>query len=460
MRLWSKNMIYDSESGDFNLVVTGDSMVSRKLTPFTEKNYLAIRDICRGADATFTNLESTVREPDEGIHDMSVGTMMTTPPHLLEDLKWLGVNMVSTANNHATDFGHEGLMATLKHVDSAGLVRSGSGRNMAEARRPGYLDTRAGRVALISANAFFSPWHRASDQGPEMRGRPGVNVIGWNSSFTVDAKSFEQLSVMSTQLGFNHEQRRRAKNFFSAAEAGLSTNTEIDFLGKKFKVGNGFHVENKTIKADVAGNLKWVSEAKRQADWVVYSFHCHSFSERNSDKAESNAQMEELADYAREFGKQVIDAGADVFVVHGPHISLGVEIYKGKPMFYSLGNFIFQNDTVQVFPAESYARFGLAPDATPADFLEARTNNETKGFPAAPEFWHSIMAVCRFKSHKLAAVEILPLDLGYRLNRAQRGRPIIAEGARADEILTRTQRLSSFYDTKIVNKNGVGQITL
>ncbi len=453
-------MIYDSESGDFSIVLTGDSMVSRKLTPFTEKNYLAIRDICRSADATFTNLETTVREPEEGLHDMSVGTMMTTPPHLLEDLKWMGVNMVSTANNHATDFGHEGLIATLKHVDNAGLVHSGSGRNMTEARRPGYLDTRGGRVALISSNAFFSPWHRASDQGPEMRGRPGVNVIGWNSSYTVDAKSFEQLSVMSNQLGFGHEQRRRAKNFFSAAEAGLSTNTEIDFLGKKFKVGDHFHVENKTIKADVAGNLKWISEAKRQADWVVYSFHCHSFSERNTDKAESNAQMEELADYAREFGKQVIDAGADVFVCHGPHISLGVEIYKGKPMFYSLGNFIFQNDTVQVFPTESYGRFGLASDATPADFLEARTNNETKGFPAAPEFWHSIMAVCHFKAHKLAGVEIVPLDLGYKLNRAQRGRPIIAEGARADEILARTQRLSSFYDTKIVNKNGVGHVAL
>ena len=453
-------MIYDSESGDFNLVLTGDSMVSRKLTPFTEKNYLAIRDICQGADATFTNLESTVREEDEGIHDMSVGTMMTTAPHLLEDLKWLGVNMVSTANNHATDFGHEGLLATLKHVDRAGLVRSGSGRNMTEARRPGYLDTRAGRVALISSNAFFSPWHRASDQGLTMKGRPGVNVVGWNTTYTVDAKSFEQLAVMSGKLGFDGEQRRRAKNFFSAAEAGTSTNTEIDFLGKKFKVGDHFHVENKLNKADVAGNLKWISEAKRQADWVVYSFHCHSFSERNADKAQSNADMEELADYAREFGRMVIDAGADVFVVHGPHISLGMEIYQGKPMFYSLGNFIFQNDTVTNFPVESYARFGLGHDATPADFLEARTNNETKGMPAFPEFWHSIMAVCRFKAHKLAAVEVLPLDLGFRLSRAQRGRPVIADGARADEILARTQRLSSFYDTKIVNKNGVGHVAL
>ncbi len=453
-------MLYDSQLGDFNLVLTGDSMVSRKLTPFTEKNYLAIRDICRGADATFTNLESTVRTEDEGVHDMSVGTMMTTPPHLLEDIKWLGINMVSTANNHATDFGHEGLLATLKHVDDAGLVHSGSGRNMTEARRPGYLDTRAGRVALVSANAFFSPWHRPSDQSLELKGRPGVNVVGWNTTYTVDTKAFEQLSVMSRQLGFDYEHRRRSKSFFSAAEAGGSTNSVIDFLSKKFVAGDGFHTSNKLNKADVTGNMKWVSEARRQADWVVFSFHCHAFSERNADKAESNAQMEELADFAREFGRMAIDAGADAFVCHGPHISLGVEIYKGKPLFYSLGNFIFQNDTVTTFPAESYARFGLGPDATPADFFEARTDNETKGFPAYPEFWHSIMAVCRFKAHKLAAVEVLPIDLGFKLNRAQRGRPIIAAGERAEEILARTQRLSSFYDTKIINKNGVGHVAL
>ena len=453
-------MIYDSESGDFTLVLTGDSMVSRKLTPFTEKNYLAIREICRGADATFTNLETTVRAEEEGIHDMSVGTMMTTPPHLLEDLKWMGVNMVSTANNHATDFGHEGLLATLKHVDAAGIVHSGSGRNMTEARRPGYLDTRAGRVALVSANAFFNPWHRASDQGPELRGRPGVNLLGWTASYTVDTKAFEQLAIMSNKLGLSAEQRRRGRSFLSAAEAGRTTNEAIDFLGKKFTAGDGFHVKTAANKGDVAGNMKWISEARRQADWVVFSLHCHAFSERNSEQAESNAQMEELADFARDFAHQAIDAGVDAFVCHGPHISLGVEIYKGKPIFYSLGNFIFQNDTVTTFPAESYQRFGLSPDATPADFFEARTDNETKGFPAYPEFWHSIFAVCRYKNHKLAGVELLPLDLGHGLNRAQRGRPVIAEGGYASYILKRTQRLSDFYGTKIADKNGVGHVAL
>ncbi len=46
----------------------------------------------------------------------------------------------------------------------------------------------------------------------------------------------------------------------------------------------------------------------------------------------------------------MIDAGADVFVGHGPHVLRGIEIYKGKPIFYSLSNFIFQNETVLRMP--------------------------------------------------------------------------------------------------------------
>jgi poly-gamma-glutamate capsule biosynthesis protein CapA/YwtB (metallophosphatase superfamily) len=65
---------------------------------------------------------------------------MTIPPALLEDLKWMGVNMVSTANNHVTDFGQDGLLASLGHVEAAGLVHSGSGAHLTAAQKPGYLD--------------------------------------------------------------------------------------------------------------------------------------------------------------------------------------------------------------------------------------------------------------------------------------------------------------------------------
>ena len=48
----------------------------------------------------------------------------------------------------------------------------------------------------------------------------------------------------------------------------------------------------------------------------------------------------------------MVDAGADLFVGHGPHVLRGVEIYKGKPIFYSLGDFIFQNETLLRLPSE------------------------------------------------------------------------------------------------------------
>ena len=50
------------------------------------------------------------------------------------------------------------------------------------------------------------------------------------------------------------------------------------------------------------------------------------------------------ADFCRDFAKLCINAGASAYIGHGPHIWRGIEIYKDKPVFYSLGDFIFQND--------------------------------------------------------------------------------------------------------------------
>jgi poly-gamma-glutamate synthesis protein (capsule biosynthesis protein) len=170
--------------------------------------------------------------------------------------------------------------------------------------------------------------------------------------------------------------------------------------------------------------------------------------------------MQELADFARAFAHRVIDAGADVFVCHGPHISLGVEVYEGKPIFYSLGNFIFQNDTITSVPVESFSRFDLDSDATPADFFDARSDGGKKGFGAHPTYWHSILSVCRFQGGQLDEVALYPLDLGFGLSRSQRGRPVIATGGFTAEVLARTQALSDFYATEIQIRDGVGYVKL
>ena len=170
--------------------------------------------------------------------------------------------------------------------------------------------------------------------------------------------------------------------------------------------------------------------------------------------------MEEAASFVTDAAHAAIDAGADVVVCHGPHLTLGVEVYKDRPILYSLGNFIFQNDNVPVFPAESYQRFGLDEKATPTDFLDARTGNEIRGFPASPEYWHGVAAACDFRSGKLARLDLHPLDLGHGTNRAQRGRPMLAEGKTATVVLERVKRLSERYGTKIAVQGGVATIEL
>jgi len=90
-------MLYDAERGEFSLMLLGDVMPTRRLSVFGEERYLQLRNICLSVDATFANLETCVHRYLEGHHNLAGGTYMTTEPHLLDDLKWLGVKFVSTA---------------------------------------------------------------------------------------------------------------------------------------------------------------------------------------------------------------------------------------------------------------------------------------------------------------------------------------------------------------------------
>ena len=93
-------MIYESQSGNIRMVLAGEVMPSRHLTPFIEPDYLAAIELIRAGDVAFTNLETVVRLRDEGTPAFTRGTPMTTAPVLLDDLKWMGFNLMSTANNH------------------------------------------------------------------------------------------------------------------------------------------------------------------------------------------------------------------------------------------------------------------------------------------------------------------------------------------------------------------------
>ena len=191
---------------------------------------------------------------------------------------------------------------------------------------------------------------------------------------------------------------------------------------------------------------------------MVASLHYHEFGAKSLMAAKTRTEIEEPAEFILTFARAAIDAGADIFVGHGPHIPFGVEIYKGRPILYSLGNFIFENETVEHFPSDAYQRFDLGPEATPADFLDARSAGGKKGHAAHSGFWENIVARCRFEGRKLIEITLHPIDQGFGRPRPQRGRPMLARGEVAARVLECIKRISAGYGTEVELIDGTGVI--
>jgi poly-gamma-glutamate synthesis protein (capsule biosynthesis protein) len=434
-------------------------MPSRRLAVYREPEFLKLREILCAADATFANLESMVIRYGEGHPAVRIGTHMVTEPELLEDLKWFGFKMLSCANSHSLNFGETGLLLQNQYLDAAGMIRAGTGANLREASSPAYLDTPKGRVALIAASAHLPGTNsRAGHQRVDFPGKPGVNPLGSKATFVVDRESFDALRRIGSRLGFDAERQRVVDHGFHApSEIGAAGEIEYEFQGQRYVLGEKFDITTEYNAQDAEENLRQIREARRQADWVIMSLHNQDMIGRSWLKAQRRVDIEEQPEFVVEFAHRCIDAGADVFAAHGPHIFMGVELYRGKPIFYSLGNLIFQNDTLRHMPATPYERFGLHPYSTPSEFFDKRSANDTKGHAATPESLQSAVAVCEFKDGDLRQIKLYPVDLGFGRPRSQRGRPLLADAESSNRILDRVALLSRRYGTEIqkVERHGV-----
>lgn len=443
-------MVYEAALGNLTVVATGDSIINRPLSVFQEKEFLDLVQLIGAADVGFTNLETLIHEFEVNPSVGSGGnTFMASHPRMLEELRWAGINLLSSANNHAYDYGEGGLLATIKNLQAAGLAYAGTGRNLSEARAPRYLDTARGRVALISVSSTFPADARAMEQRPDLQGHPGINTLRYDSSYTVDEPAFAELRRTGRELGLDADREWQA-GFGMRGTMPPDTETTYHFLDKEFVRGDGFQNATAPNRRDLEGNLKWIREARRQADWVLVSAHCHEYGARREDPPE----------FLRAFARACIDAGTDVFIGHGPHFVKGVEIYQGKPILYSIGNFILQNEQITRLPAEFYDRFDLDQDATPGQAFDARSANDTRGFPADSIFWESVVVSCEYRGGQLQALRLHPIDLGHKQPRSRRGRPVLAGGEVAKTVLERMQRLSKPFGTTISLSGDVGLVRL
>ncbi len=410
--------------GSTTLALTGDAILSRRLSPFREPAYLAMLEVIRNADAAFTNLEVLFHDYTEGYPAAhSGGTWMAAEPFLAGELVWAGFDMVSRANNHTMDYSAGGMRATTRALDAVGLVHSGAGENLAHARAPAFLETPGGRVALISVASTFSDEDRAGPQRSELRGRPGLSPLRYTSTYVVSRESIQKLRDVAGEMAMRLPDSDR----------------RIRFFGTQFEAGDSVERRTSPHERDLAEILTAVEEARRQADWIIVASHTH----------EGGASREVPADFLVTFAHAVIDAGADIFVGHGPHVLRGIEIYEGKPIFYSLSNFIFQNESVRFLPGDMYQRYGLPEDATPADIYDRRMSGRGGGFPGQQVYWESVIAVPRFRDGRLDEIRLHPITLGYGKPRPQRGRPRLADREAGRRIIEQVGRLSRPYGTTV-----------
>jgi poly-gamma-glutamate synthesis protein (capsule biosynthesis protein) len=447
--------LYRDAGGDIDIALTGESLITRRLAVYGEDRFLALRDLLRRADLAFTNAEVLFHNYED-TPAYWAGTYMRADPRLIADLQWLGIGVVSCANNHAYDFGEAGIMTNIGYLDRAGMPHSGTGRHMAAASAPVYVETGRGRLALISATSTYSNALavRAGEQRADFAGRPGANAIDFTTEWIVDPEAFAALQRISRELGWAEAVRRTAQNGFMRP---LSDSDErVHFLDQvaaeissaRFVRGDGFGKRTFIDEADVERNLQQVREARRMADWVLFSMHHH----------ESGHGAKDVADHIIDLAHRVIDAGADMFVGHGPHEDRGIEIYKGRPIFYSLGDFVMENDTVPLLPQRSYDTQDLPQRSTPADFYDARSARGTRGQQVNPANWESFVAAVSFRSGCLAGIELRPVDLGFGEPRWRQGRPLLAEGEVAGRVLARLRDYSAPYGTTIKVEGDRGTI--
>ena len=208
---------------------------------------------------------------------------------------------------------------------------------------------------------------------------------------------------------------------------------------------NELRVEgNKPNEEDAQRILQSIRAAGTRADLVIVYEHNHVF-----DKPFRTIMLEELPErlrppeWLKKWTHAEVDAGADIIVMHGAPLLHGVEIYRGRPIFYDLGNFIFQ--------------------APPADILLDE-----------PIVWESVVAYVEFQGKTLKSIQIRPIAQN-KIGEGQpdthdehtnnlflqtRGLPTPATGEQAHYILERLADLSRPFGTRVEVKGETAEIKL
>lgn len=254
---------------------------------------LAVGDVCvnrEDPDSIFAYVAPTIQSADisfcqlettfsdRGTHLPTARKELRVHPRNAPSINRAGFGVVSFASNHVMDWGEDAFFDTIEVMRKTGINLLGVGGNMEEARRPHVIDCKGTRVAFLAYNSILPPGYWAEEH------RPGCVPM-------------------------------RAYTFYEQVEPQPGTPPKIHTFA---------------YKGDKEAMVEDIGKARSQADIVVVSQHWGI-----------HFREAEIAMYQQEVGYEALDAGADVVLGHHAHILKPIEIYKGKPIFHSLGNFAF-----------------------------------------------------------------------------------------------------------------------
>lgn len=425
----------------WTLAAAGDALITRQVGMFgDDPAFMALVEPIRAADAAVINLEVSLFrlwEFEGWPQAENGGNYELGPPEAAADMKWMGFDLFNMATNHTTDYGVEGMFETMRLLDRLNLVWAGVGMTAGEAAQARYLETPKGRIALIGMATSFTPMSRASDPRPEVRGRPGLNALRTTRTNVLAPERMADLRRLVVATG---------------GSVPESETAPVRFGGATFVQGPENGTRGSVNALDEDRILRSVRNGARQADHVIVYSHSHDIGRDDAPAAE----------HLRSFIKKCLDAGADAFIVSGTHTLRGLEIYDGKPIFYSLGDFFMQNETIEPVPTDMIETQGLGVEALAADYYLARaqpdpvTGFPTRYHPANPAAWESVVPVVTFEGHEAKRIVFYPVDMGFRVTPAHQGTPRLADPELGRTILERFARMSEIYGTKIEIRDGVG----
>lgn len=358
----------------------GDILVDRAQP---DSAFDLVRDALAEVDLLSGNCECAYARNVE--HVPGVTVPVAADPRNVPSMARAGIDVVSLANNHALDAGHRGLFEMHGHLEEAGIAHVGTGRNLAAARRPVFLEADGVRVAYLAYAAFFPRGYEALDDWPG-------------------------LAPM------------RAHNHYR------------DLLPNVWSPGYPPVCSTVPVQEDVDALREDIAVARKDADIVVVQFHGGDYK-----------RPFHLSDHEIRSARLAVDFGAHAVVGHHHHVLRGMEWYRGAPIFYGLGHFVFDLSTFRGPKEIVSGGAPLDPETDESYALAPRL-----GWPLLP--WHrdarmTALAWATVNEGRIDGAGFLPC----MLNREGQVYPVDAASPEGRQVIdyiakgTRTQGLQATF---------------